>query len=226
MGPVRDSADLLGLVVLGARGFAAIAVLTTLVGGIPRVAQAALAVGCGTWSSLAVANKLLPVDGSWQVALVELAIGAALGVVAAVPLLAARAAGRITELAATGRGGGPYEALFGLLAGVVFVGMDGHIATLTAIVNSHQAVPFLAVTRGDVLAAIVRLIPAAIRLAIPWLITAAVVQISIGVGTRLAGRASAHVPSLSAAPAALVMMTATLVGTFAIAVAAVVRGTL
>ena len=63
-------------------------------------------------------------------------------------------------------------------------------------------------------------------LAIPWLVTAAVVEIAVGVGTRLAGRAGAFVPGATAVPAALVMITATLVATLAVAIAALFRGTL
>lgn len=246
MGQIGDATDFVHFLTLGARGFAAIAVMTTLVGGIPRVAQVALAIGCGMWTSVVMATRLTTVNLpqhalfgsvadpggaggialSWQLAMAELAIGAVLGVVAAVPLLAARTAGRMTDISAAGRGGGPYEALFGLLAGVVFLGTDGHTATMTAIVESHHTMPFLALTRGHLVAGLARLMPAAIRLAIPWLVTAAVVQVAIGVGTRLAGRASAHMPSSPAMPAALVMMTATLVGTFSMAVVAIVRGTL
>jgi hypothetical protein len=43
---------------------------------------------------------------------------------------------------------------------------------------------------------------------------------------RLAARAGVHVPTAAAVPAALVMMTATLVATFAVAFAVIVRGAL
>jgi flagellar biosynthesis protein FliR len=216
----------IGVLLLGLRGAAAIAVLTSLVGGIPRIVQAALAVSLGLWSALAV----MPADAStlevtWQLAIAELAIGAALGILAAVPLLAAAAAGRLVDVAGTGRTG-PYAMLFGLLAAAVFVGIDGHVAVIEAIVQSHRTTPILAMTRDGVLAALAHLLPAAIRLAVPWLVTAAVVQVAAGVGTRLAGRAAAHVPGAAAVPAALVMMTATLVATLAVAMAAVMRGTL
>lgn len=220
-----DAFAMIDILVQGVRGVAAIAVMTTLVGGLPRVAQAALAVGCGVWSAIAVAAHAPPLASTWQVAFAELAIGAALGVAAAIPLLAARTAGRLTDLA-VGGSGGSYEALCGLLGAAVFVGIDGHVATLTAIVESHRTVPVFALMRGDVVAAVSRLVPVAIRLAVPWLVTAAVVHVAIGVGSRLAGRATAHVPHAPAVPAALVMMTATLVGTLSVVMVAVVRGTL
>ena len=124
---------MLAVLVLGLRGAAAIAVLTSLVGGIPRIVQAALAVALGLWSALAVVQPgAAPgaIEVTWQLAIAELAIGAALGVLAAVPLLAAAAAGRLVDLAGTGRVGGPYSSLFGILSAAVFVGIDGHVAVI------------------------------------------------------------------------------------------------
>jgi len=215
------------IVVLALRGAAAIFVLTTLVGGVPRVVQGALAAAVGLWSALVIAGAATPVAGiPWELAARELVIGATLGIVAAVPLLAAAAAGRMIDIAATGRAQGPYAALFGVLAAAVFVGIDGHVAVIEAIVTSHRDVPALAASRIDVLAALGQLVPVAVRLAVPWLVTAAVVQVAAGAGTRLAGRASASVPGAVAVPAALVMMTASLVATLAVAIAAVLRHSL
>jgi flagellar biosynthesis protein FliR len=106
----------------------------------------------------------------------------------------------------------------------VFVGIDGHIAMIEAIVDSHRTLP--ALDRAGVVAAIGKLVPAAVHLALPWLITAAVIHIAVGAGTRLASRAAVHVPGAAAVPAALVMMTASLVATLAVAIAALVRGAL
>jgi len=218
---------MLAIVVLGLRGAAAVLVLTTLVGGVPRVVQVALAAALGLWSALVVAGNATPVAGiPWELAAREIVIGTTLGIVAVVPLLAAAVAGRMIDIAATGRAQGPYAALFGVLAAAVFVGIDGHVAVIDAIVTSHRDLPALAASRVDVLAALAQLVPTAIRLAIPWLVTAAVVQVAAGAGTRLAGRASASVPGAVAVPAALVMMTASLVATLAVAIAAVIRHTL
>ena len=215
------------IVVLALRGAAAIFVLTTLVGGVPRVVQGALAAAVGLWSALVIAGAATPITGiPWELAAHELVIGATLDIVAAVPLLAAAAAGRMIDIAATGRAQGPYAALFGVLAAAVFVGIDGHVAVIEAIVTSHRDVPALAASRIDVLAALGQLVPVAVRLAVPWLVTAAVVQVAAGAGTRLAGRASASVPGAVAVPAALVMMTASLVATLAVAIAAVLRHSL
>ncbi|HTR55038.1 MAG TPA: flagellar biosynthetic protein FliR [Kofleriaceae bacterium] len=210
--------------VLALRGVAAIFVLTTLVGGVPRVAQAALAIGAGLWSALLVA-PVPPAHATFiSLAFVvqEVALGAALGVAGAIPLLAAQTAGRLVDR-------GPartYSTLFGVLAAAVFVGIDGHVAVVTSIVDSHRAFPALAETRPGVLAAIAALVPAAVRLATPWLVTAAVVELAVGAGVRVAGRAGAHVPAAAAVPAALAMMTASLVAMLAIAMAAVMRGSL
>ncbi len=217
------------VVVLGLRGAAAIAVLTTFVGGIPRVVQGALALALGVWSALLVAPLAGPLTTSgipWELGVRELVLGATLGIVAAVPLLAAAAAGRLVDLAGTGKAQGPYAALFGVLAAAVFVGIDGHVMVVEAIVTSHQKIPALLTTQADVLGALAALVPTAVRLAIPWLLTAAVVQVAAGAGTRVAARASASIPGAVAAPAALVMMTASLVATLAIAMAAVFRHTL
>jgi flagellar biosynthesis protein FliR len=211
------------IVMLGLRAVAAILVLTTLAGGIPRIVQVALAVTLGLWSALLLAPTRV-LELSLAVAVHELSIGAALGVLGAVPLLAAGAAGRLVDVAAAGRASGPYGALFGMLAAVVFVGIDGHVAVLTAIVDSHDALTALPAAQPRVLAAIGALVPAAIKLAVPWLVTGAVVHIAVGVGVRLAARVGAHAPVGAAVPAALVMMTASLVAILAIAMVAMTRG--
>jgi flagellar biosynthesis protein FliR len=205
--------------VLALRGATAIVVATVLVGGIPRVVSVALAATLGLWSALIV-SPLSLVDGSIAVAAHEIIVGATLGVMAAVPLVAAATAGRLVDIAATGRAQGPYASLFGVLAAAVFVGIDGHVAVVAAIVDSHRTAP----AETSVLASVAALIPAAVRLAVPWLVTAAVVEVGVGAGVRVAGRAGMQAPIGAAAPAALVMITAALVGALAIAMAAVFRG--
>lgn len=209
--------------VLALRGAAAVAVLLVLVGGVPRVVAGALAVATGVWTALLVAPSHATFV-SLAFAVREVALGAALGIAAAVPLIAAATAGRLVDFAARGRERGPYAALFGVLAAAVFVGIDGHVAVVAAIVDSHRTLPALDGARPGVLAALAALVPAAIRLAVPWLVTAAVVEIAVGAGARLAGRSASHAPVAAAVPAALVMMTAALVTTLALAIAALVRG--
>jgi len=208
--------------VLALRGVAAIAVLTTLVGGLPRIVQLGLAVTFGLWAAWVGASPV-PDASVWLVAAHELVVGATLGILAAVPLLAAAMAGRLVDVASGARQG-PYAPLFGVLAAAVFVGIDGHVAVVTAVVDSYRAVPAIASVQPRVLVALGGLIPAGVALAVPWLVTAAVIEIAAGAGMRLAGRAGMHVPVAAAVPAALVMMTATLVSTLAVAIAALVRG--
>jgi hypothetical protein len=105
----------------------------------------------------------------------------------------------------------------------VFVGIDGHVAFVTAIATSFRDVPAVMLAEPRILTALAGLVPIAVQLAVPWLVTAAVVEIAAGVAVRLAGRAAAHAPIAAATPAALVMMTASLVGTLAVAIAALVR---
>jgi flagellar biosynthesis protein FliR len=209
--------------VLALRGAAAVLVLTTLTGGLPRLVQLGIAVAVGLWAALLVDAP--PDATSWLVvAAHELVVGATIGVVAAVPLLAAATAGRLVDLAGNGRGS--YGNLFGLLAAAVFVGIDGHVTVVTAIADSFRTAPPLVELQPRILGTLGGLVSASVRLAIPWLVTAAVVEIAVGVGMRLAGRAGQAAPASAAVPAALVMMTAALVGTLAVAIAAVIRGTL
>ena len=206
--------------VVGLRGAAAVLVLSTLVGGVPRVVQIGLAVGVGVWTAILVGGA--DVHGAlWLIAAREVVLGATIGVIAAVPLVAAATAGRLVDL--TGARNGPYATMFGVLAAAVFVGIDGHVMVVRAVVESFASVPAIASVQPRVLDALGALVPAAVTLAVPWLVTAAVVELAIGVGVRLAAKAGAHAPTAAAVPAALVMMTATLVSTFAVAIAALVR---
>ena len=208
------------MLILALRGAAAVVVLTALAGGIPRLVTAGLAVLVGWWSA-ALAGAQVPDDALWLAAGRELAIGATIGLVAAAPLLAAAMAGRLVDVAGGARTRGPYRAVFGVLAAAVFVGLDGHVAFVTAIAASFRDVPPVA-GAPEVAATLGAIVPIAVRLAIPWLITEAVVEIAAGVAVRLAGRA-VHVPPGAATEAALVMMTASLVGTLAVAIAAIVH---
>ena len=212
--------------ILALRGAVAILVLTTLVGGVPRVVQAALAVALGLWAALLVApvdlTGALPLSAALAMAAREAVIGASLGVVAAVPLVAATAAGRIVDVA-SGATRGPYAAMFGLLAAAVFVGIDGHVTAIAAIVASYRAAPALGAVQPTVLRAVAALVPVAVRLALPWLVTAAVIEIAAGAGARVAGRAGMNAPLGAAVPAALAMMTATLISTLAVALAQLLR---
>jgi flagellar biosynthesis protein FliR len=212
--------------VLALRGAAAVAVLTSLAGGLPPIVRVGLAAVFGLWAMIA-AGVAVPDDVTWLIAARELVIGATLGIVAVVPFVAARFAGalvdRVNAQARLVGAHGPYGALFGVLAAAVFVGIDGHVAFVTAIADSFAAVPAIAETQPRVLDALGALIGAGVRLAVPWLVTALVVELAVGVGARVAGRTGLHAPVAAAVPAALAMMTAALISTLAIAMAALIR---
>lgn len=212
---------MIGTLVLTLRGAAAILVLTTLVGALPRVVQLGTSAAVGVWAAL-LAGGAAPDAPLGLVAARELAVGATLGILAAVPLLAAAMAGRLVDAAASARRG-PYAPLFAILAAAVFVGIDGHVAVVTGVVDSFHAVPAIAHIEPRVVDGLGGLVPAAVTLAVPWLVTAAVVEIAVGAGLRLAARAGVHAPVATAVPAALVMITATLIASLAVAIAALVR---
>lgn len=215
----------IGFVVSALRGAAAVALIALFAGGIPRLLVLGLAAVTGAWVAMLVGQTPVS-DGAWIiVAARELVIGATIGLVAALPLIAAQMAGRLVD-ASAGLRQGPYRTLFAVLAAAVFLGIDGHVIVVTSIVESYRDVPaaLVGTAQPRVLDAIGALIAQAVRLSVPWLVTAAVVQIAVGVGMRVGGRAGTHVPAAAGVPAALAMMTAALVGTFAIAFATLVRG--
>jgi flagellar biosynthesis protein FliR len=204
--------------VFALRGAAAVGVLALIVGGIPRIVALGLAAFIGLWTALMVQ---VPLDGPVLViAARELVLGATIGIIAALPLLAAAFAGRLVDIA-SGQRGEAYRGVLTVIAAAVFVGIDGHVTLVTSIVESFRNVPVT--TQPRVLDVIGGLVGSAATLAIPWLVTAAVVEIAVGIGMRVAGRPGHGTPAAAAVPAALVMMTAALVATFAIAFAALVR---
>jgi type III secretory pathway component EscT len=205
--------------ILGLRGAAAIGILLALVGGIEGVTLVAVAVATGLWTALLVAPGSA-VDAAPWLLLHEVAIGAALGIAAAVPLVAARAAGLIVDRAAGGHG--IYRRLLDVITGAVFFGVDGHVAVVRAIVMSHRAVPAMAEVRPRVTAALASLMPSAVVLAAPWLVTTAILAIAFGIADRVAARTATHTPTAVGAPTIVAMMTAALVAAFATALARLV----
>jgi flagellar biosynthesis protein FliR len=206
---------------LGLRGATAVFVLAALAGGVPRIAQVGMAALTGAWLALLVPAEPIG-DGAWLIAARELVLGAAIGVAAAVPLLVAGMVGRLVDRAED-RSGETYGRMFGVLGAAVFVGIDGHVAFVQAIADSMRTVPVVVEVRPRVIEALGGIVEAAVRLSIPWLVTAAVVELAVGVGRRVGGRAAMHLPDAAAVPAALAMMTAALVATFAVGLAALVR---
>ena len=208
--------------ILSLRGTAAVALLLVLVGGTGSLAAVALAVAAGVWSALLVAPHAAFASDSQSAAFAvsELAVGGALGIVAALPLLAARTASAWIDRVADVRG--VYGRMLGVVAAAVFVGVDGHVRVIRAIVESHRALPALADARPRVLPALASLVPSAVMLATPWLVTAAIVALAVGVGARIAARTALHVPTAIAAPAIVAMASAAFVAVFATALARLV----
>jgi flagellar biosynthesis protein FliR len=196
-----------------------VAVLLALVGGVAGVTLIAVAVATGLWTALLVAGD----TGATPTPLLlvhEVAIGGALAISSAIPLVAARTAGLIVDRAASARG--VYRRLLGVITGAVFFGVDGHVAVARAIVASHHAVPATADVQPRVIAALAALLPSAVALAVPWLVTAAIVAVALGVAERVAARTAAYVPTAAGAPVIVAIMSAALVAAFATALARLV----
>ena len=104
-------APLLVTLVLALRGAAAVLVVTTLVGGFPRLVQLGLALLVGLWVALLAPSPALAGPAALLVvAARELVIGATIGLIAALPLLAASAAGLLVSEVASVRGPGRVHA--------------------------------------------------------------------------------------------------------------------
>lgn len=199
-------------------------------GGIPlpRVVQAALALVI----ALVVAGGLAPAAGAdtapgavlasagWatRVALLgrEVMIGATLGVVAAVPLLAAAAAG---AWAATSHGGddagvGTWSWFFPVTAAMVFFAVGGHLAVIGALGMSYRALPVggSPVSAGDavgvVAAAGAQMIAAGLALAAPLVVAAMLAALLAGVVERAAGLPVELVPESAVRRAVIVLAAA------------------
>jgi flagellar biosynthesis protein FliR len=207
------------LALLGVRGAVAVAILLALVGGVEGITLVALAVATGVWTALLVAGDAGAAVSPWLL-VHEVAIGGALAVSASVPFVAARTAGLIVDRAASARG--VYRRLLGVITGAVFFGVDGHVAVVRAIVASHRAVPAMGDVQPRVTAALAALLPAAVALATPWLVTAAIVAVAFGVAERVGARTAVHVPTAAAAPMIVAIMSAALVAAFATALARLV----
>jgi type III secretory pathway component EscT len=186
---------------------------------MPRLVRLGLVVLAGVWTAAAV-GPLVALE--WAALAREAVLGLALGIAAAIPVLAAQTAGRLID-ANVRPHSNFYDAVFGVFAVATFVGIDGHVAFATGIIESHRATAGLAQTHA--LDALATLIPIAVQLAVPWLITAAIVEVALGVGGRLAAQAATFSPIAAAVPAALAMMTAALIATLGVVIAAAIRGT-
>ena len=169
------------------RPIAALTVIALVAAPVPRWLGVPVGVAIGLFLATA-----MPASAPLDPLLVarEVVVGAALGVVAAAPLVALGWSGRLVD-AASGEPGA--RAILGLAGAAVFAGIGGPALLAEALARSHVTVP-IAGPVPDVLPAIGGLLAAAVRLAVPFVVGAAVVEIAIAA----VGRAAAS-PSLAAA---------------------------
>ena len=190
-----------------ARVAPAVVVAPTATGlALPRVALGALALAIAA----VVAGGIEPAGGllaaaGWPERLIllarEAAIGAVLGVVAAVPLAAAATAGRwAASLAGEGGAPGAWGTAFALIGALVFFAVGGHLALASALGLSYRALPVggpggLGVEH--IVGAGAALFAAALALAAPLVVAAVVAALVVGAVERAAGLSGALVPELA-----------------------------
>jgi flagellar biosynthetic protein FliR len=176
-------------------------------------AMAALALALVQPPEVAAAIAATPTAGLVAIAIKELAVGAVLALIAAVPFLAADTAGRWLGIALGSADASPAFGpvgptrttglLTGLLAVLVFFGIDGHLVVIEALAGSYRTFPLLdGFDRGwaarEALAAIVTFLAAAAALAAPALVAGALVDLVLGLAAR-SGAAVAGAAALRAA---------------------------
>jgi flagellar biosynthetic protein FliR len=223
---------------------APLVLIAPALGGIPlpRVVQAALAlvVALVIASGLAlpgaaggVAPAAMLAGASWgeRVALLgrEVMIGATLGVVAAVPLLAAAAAGAWAAASSGTDDAGvdTWSWFFPITAAMVFFAVGGHLAVIGALGLSYRALPAgggAAIAPGDALAVVVaagaQMIAAGLALAAPLVVAALLATLLTGVVERAAGLPVELVPESAVRRAAVVLAAAAAL----VAIAMVIAG--
>jgi flagellar biosynthesis protein FliR len=200
---------------------------------LPRAAQAAIAlviaalVAAGLHDAGA-ALASMSVAGRVVVLGREVLIGVSLGVVAAVPLLAASASGGwIGALSGDDDGRSPWITCFGLLAAVVYFGFGGHLAAVSAVGLSYRALPVglggQAALAGTIVDAGAALLAAALALAAPVLVTVVVVALAAAAIERAAGLPAALAPEAAVRRLAVVLAMAAAALAIAIAMAGQTR---
>lgn len=167
------------------RPVAALTVLALVVAPLPRWLGAVVGVAIGLFIAVAVPEAATAAAAGLDavVAARELVVGAGLGVVAALPLVALGWSGRLVDAGA----GEPGARAIVMLAGAaVFAGIGGPALVAVAIVHSYAALP-IASAPPAVVPAIAGLAAAAVRLAAPFVVGAAVIEVAVGAVGRAAG---------------------------------------
>jgi flagellar biosynthetic protein FliR len=173
--------------------------------GLPltRVAQVALAVAVAAVVASGLDGGVVEAAGWGERVVVlgrEAMIGAVLGLVAAVPLAGAAAAGAWASAAADEEDGGTWSLFFPLAAAAVFFAVGGHLAVIAALGVSYRALPVGVAPEGGVEVVVLagaQMVAAGLALAAPLLVTALIAAIVVGVVERAAGGSSSLVPELA-----------------------------
>lgn len=196
---------------------------------LPRAAQGAIALVIAVLvaSGLGDAGAALaamPLAGRLLILGRELLIGTVLGLVAAVPLVAASTAGGwVGALGGDEDGRSPWAAGFGVLAAVVYFGVGGHLAAVTAVGLSYRALPVglgeHAALAGTVVDAGAALLGAALGLAAPVLVTVLVVALVAAAAERAAGLTAPALPEVAVRRLAVALAMAAAALAIAVAVA-------
>jgi flagellar biosynthesis protein FliR len=156
------------------RPIAALTVIALVAAPVPRWLGAAAGASLGLFVTAVIRPDATALDALGVAR--ELAIGAALGAVAAVPLVALGWSARLVDAGAGEPGARP---VFLLVGAAVFAGIDGPALLAESIARSYRAVS-AAGAIGGVVPAIAGLLAAAARLAVPFVVAAAIVEIAVG----------------------------------------------
>lgn len=171
-------------VVASLRPIAALTVLALIVAPLPRWLGAAIGAAIGLFVAATVPAAATATAGLEVVtAAREIVVGGALGLVAALPLVALGWSAAVIDVAAGEPGA---RTIVMLAGGAVFAGIGGPALVAAAIVHSYAAIP-IAGSPPAVVPAIAALAAAAVRLAAPFLVGAAVVEVAVGAVGRAAG---------------------------------------
>jgi flagellar biosynthetic protein FliR len=220
---------------------APVAFLSPLLGGalVPRPIQLGLGAGlvalviAAQPPQLALEIAALPTAALLAIAAKEAVVGAVLAVLVAIPIGALEGAGRAIDLARGDHGEDrtgildgmttPLGALLGMAALVTFFGIGGHLAVISALAGSYDALPLLAAPSAPLatLGAAASLLGAALALALPALLAGLLVEIAVAAAQRagaipgrmIAGDAGRHLAALVALGVGLTAIAVAAAGT-------------
>lgn len=156
----------------------------------------------------------------------EAALGCALGVTAAVPLMAGELVGRwLGRAIGDDDGASPWAGATAMLAALVFFALGGHRAVIAAVMGSYRV---LGPAAPDVGAAVIvhagaALIGAALALALPVLGAVTIAGLTLGAVDRVGALPSSVVPAAAWGRAAALLGLAAMVYAIAHGVAALTR---